>query len=182
MKQILYQIPQEDNLFVHNYDKFINKNWDGKYFYSNSIENPHIVPTLSVKWENLLQIAIDDETISKVLENIKVITLSTKLRSFLYRLIHLAIPTNTKLYEWKIVDSELCTFCNTEPETYVHLFWECQVAKQIWNQIEMWCKNKAKGSSNNSYGFHNSNNVRIDYDPPTHPPGGATHQESVRPR
>ncbi len=143
MKQILHQIPHEDKLFVHNYEKFINNNWDSKYFYSKFIENPHIVPTLSVKWKNLLQTAIDDETISKVLENIKVITLSTKLRSFLYRFIHFAIPTNTRLYEWKIVDSELCTFCNTEPETYIHLFWECQVAKQIWNQIELWCKNKA---------------------------------------
>ncbi len=143
MKQILRQIPQEGNTFVHNYDKFVQKNWDSKYFYSKSIENKHIVPTLSLKWQNLLQTVIDDETISKVLENIKVITLSTKLRSFLYRLIHFAILTNTKLYEWKIVDSELCTFCNTEPETYIHLFWECQVARQIWKQVENWCKNKA---------------------------------------
>ncbi len=51
--------------------------------------------------------------------------------------------TNVKLYKWKIVDSDMCTFCNTEPETYIHLFWECHVAKQIWNQIVSWCKNKA---------------------------------------
>ncbi len=143
MKQVLQQNQQNNNLPVHNYDVFVMKNWDTRFFYTKSIENKNIIPILAEKWQDLLQTAIDDEIICKVLQNIKFITLSTKLRSFLYRLVHFAILTNTKLSEWKIVNSELCTFCNTEPETYIHLFWECPVAKQLWSQIETYCKNKA---------------------------------------
>ena len=144
MKQILRQNVANDNLtYVYQYENLLGKNQDSKYFYTKFIENENVIPALSEKWQNLLQTAIDSETISKNLLNIGNITLSTKLRSFLYRLTHFAIMTNTKLYEWNVVDSELCTFCNTEPETYVHLFWECPVAKQLWNQIEIWVKNKA---------------------------------------
>ncbi len=121
----------------------IEKNLDSKYFYTKFIENKTIIPKLSGKRGNLLQTAVSEETISKNFEDIATITLCTKLRSFLYRLTHFAIPTNTKLHKWNIVDSELCTLCNTEPETYQHLFWECPVAKQLWGQIENWCKNKA---------------------------------------
>ncbi len=126
MKQVLQQNYQDNNLSVHNYDVFAMKNWDTRFFYTKSIENKHIIPTLAEKWQDLLQTVIDDEIICKVLQNIKLITLTTKLRSFLYRLVHFAILTNTKLSEWKVVNSELCTFCNTEPETYIHLFWESQ--------------------------------------------------------
>lgn len=143
MKQTLRQNLSGENSFVYKYDMYLEKNWDSRFFYTKSIEKKNIIPILAEKWGNMLQTQVDDETICKIFENIKFITLSTKLRGFMYRLIHFAILTNTKLSEWKVVESDLCTFCNTEPETYIHLFWECPVAKQLWNQVSTWCKNKS---------------------------------------
>ncbi len=143
IKQILQQNAPSGQEGISNYEKYIAKSWDSKYFYSMFIENTAVLPNLSAKWEALLHTPINEETLCNTFQTIKIISLSTKLRSFLYRLLHFAVMTNDKLYAWKVVDSELCTFCNVEPETYEHLFWSCPAAKQIWNQIESWCKDKA---------------------------------------
>ena len=80
-------------------------------------ENAAVLPNLSVV--ALLHTPVIEESLCNIFQTIKIISLSTKLRSFLYRLLHFALMTNDKLYEWKVVDSKLCTFCSVEPETYV---------------------------------------------------------------
>ena len=35
----------------------------------------------------------------------------------------------------KIKDSPLCSFCKNENETLVHLFWECEICRQFWNDL-----------------------------------------------
>ncbi len=85
---------------------------------------------------------------AKVFTNIKVMTLSTKLRSFHFRLLQNVIFTNDKLKLWKIVPSDKCTFCNVEIETPLHLLWYCQTATHLWNQLSTWCKNHANRTMN----------------------------------
>ncbi len=87
-KQILQRNIQENNTVTSNYEKFIKKNWDSKYFYMKFIENKTVIPKLSVKWGNLLQSVVSEDAICKNFEGITTITLCTKLRSFLYRLTH----------------------------------------------------------------------------------------------
>ena len=43
---------------------------------------------------------------------------------------------------WKITPTNLCTFCGLEPETILHLFFECPAATDIWNKLTFWIKNK----------------------------------------
>ncbi len=100
------------------------------------------------KWEELLQQPLDDEFLVNIFKNIPVVTLCTKLRSFHFRLLHNAITTNDKLLEWKILDSDRCTFCGTSVETITHLFWECQVAQQLWNRLRDFCKQKGNRTIN----------------------------------
>ena len=66
---------------------------------------------------------------------------------------HRAILLNNRLYYYKIVDSQLRTFCGRAKEDYRHLFFECETAKEIANkcieyikinayiEIEWSCKN-----------------------------------------
>ena len=35
-------------------------------------------------------------------------------------------------------DSKLCTFCNIEPESLIHLFVECEHVDNVWNMLESW--------------------------------------------
>ena len=48
------------------------------------------------------------------------------------------IATNQYLFKLKLKDSELCTFCNIEPESLIHLFVECEHVENVWNLLESW--------------------------------------------
>ena len=38
----------------------------------------------------------------------------------------------------KIVNSELCAFCHTQPENINHLFFICSVVRNFWNEVVKW--------------------------------------------
>ena len=65
-------------------------------------------------------------------------TISSKLRVFQFRFIHRNIVTNKNLFDWKMKDTNLCTFCNEEIETQFHLFWECTFSTLIWDRLFNW--------------------------------------------
>ena len=59
----------------------------------------------------------------------------SKLRSFQYRLLLYGVVTNTYAYQNKIINSDLCTFCNATVETILHLFYECNIVINFWHGV-----------------------------------------------
>ena len=96
----------------------------------------------SIKWEKDLECEID---LIKALKNVRRTTIIPKYRSFMYRLLQRAVVTNIHLKHWKIKDSDLCSFCGEKRETYLHLFWECQVVQNLWKEIHEYCQNNFEG-------------------------------------
>ncbi len=134
--------------YTCNYEKMLHKQLGSRFYYMEFIKDEQPTSDMAEKWGNMLNRNIPRDEICKILKNIKITTLSTKLRSFQLRLLHCAITTNEKLFKWKILDSDKCTFCNISVETVIHLIWECPVAKHIWNQIETWVKNRSNRTLN----------------------------------
>ena len=60
-------------------------------------------------------------------------TIITRIRSFYFKLFHRAIGLNDFLFKIKRKESPNCSFCNSAPENYVHLFIDCSVVKSIWD-------------------------------------------------
>ena len=42
------------------------------------------------------------------------------------------------LFRFKKVDSPLCSYCNEEEETPLHLFHSCLKTKQLWNRLRQY--------------------------------------------
>ena len=42
----------------------------------------------------------------------------------------------------KIANSPICTFCNNERETIIHLFCNCNIVENLWNEISTWMNRK----------------------------------------
>ena len=64
-----------------------------------------------------------------------------KIKDLQYKIIMRFVPTNYLLYKMKKVSSQTCTFCNLEPETIEHLFFQCIHVKDIWWYVfEEWAK------------------------------------------
>ena len=40
------------------------------------------------------------------------------------------------MFLFRIAPSPLCSFCNTEEETVVHIFYSCVFAKNLWNNFK----------------------------------------------
>ena len=62
-------------------------------------------------------------------------TYNTSLHSFQYKILHNILFLNKKLYLSRITKSPLCPYCNTNDETPILLFCECNSTKSLWLQL-----------------------------------------------
>ena len=89
------------------------------------------------KWELDLQENIEYSDYLNSFANVYKVTNITKMRSFQYRLLHRSIITNIHLCKWGKTLSNLCSFCNQQPETVLHLFIYCPKIKELWIGMEL---------------------------------------------
>ena len=66
----------------------------------------------------------------------------SKLLVFQFKLLHRRLATNN-FFKKKINlnDNDLCSFCQLEEETLIHLFWNCTVTSCFWNNFKQWLLN-----------------------------------------
>ena len=50
------------------------------------------------------------------------VTIDTNLRILQYKILSSVLYLNEKLFRFEIVSSPICSFCNLENETHIHLF------------------------------------------------------------
>ena len=68
-------------------------------------------------------------------------SIDTTIQSFQYKLINRIIPTNKFLFKCKLVSSTLCDLCLSNEETITHMFWECPIIQDIWNNLNSFFQN-----------------------------------------
>ncbi len=67
------------------------------------------------------------------------ISKDSKLQWFQYRINNRILGTNYLLKKKKgIKGNDSCTFCGSSPETLSHLFWDCDIVKNFWKNIQDW--------------------------------------------
>ena len=111
------------------------KNLTSKTIYRKLCFNEDLLET-KVNWiNNQLNVKINVSELNALVQNIKKITISVKLRSFQYRLLMNGIITNVQLKYFKIKDTNRCTFCEESVETLKHLFYECKQVQLVWKYI-----------------------------------------------
>ena len=65
----------------------------------------------------------------------RITTLLSKIREFQYKLLHGAIYTNEQLFKFGFVNTDYCSFCKRELESYEHIFWDCKDVKLLWQKV-----------------------------------------------
>ena len=108
-----------------------------KPIYFNLNHDPLLFAEIMFKWAKKQDedFMIDMEGIQKAISNINKISILSKLRSFQYKLLCKALTTNIHLQKYKIKSTNLCSFCDIEKETILHLFWMCQCVHRLWNEV-----------------------------------------------
>lgn len=128
---------------VSKYDRILTKDKISAVVYLCLIDDDNKALVKKTKWENRLQINIEKNTFLEYFQNITMLTNFTKFRDFQFRLLHNVIITNQKLHLWKMMDTNVCTFCETHVETLSHLFWYCNEVQKLWNDIDLYVRSKA---------------------------------------
>ena len=105
------------------------------YVYKMLNENESTVSQKAQKWSEKLGRQIDPGEMRSQFKTVYVTTNEPKLRSFQYRLLHNAIVTNKRLYQWKVKDSPKCAFCQEE-ETIEHLMFFCLEVQGLWKNVK----------------------------------------------
>ena len=143
-----YQNAAGNQAYTSNFQLIINSINSSKVVYLHLVKKKAqaFPDRLINKWEQDMdqEFYFNREFISNSFKQIILTTISPKHRAFQFRLIHRILVTNKSLYEWKIKEHNLCTFCNLEIETIYHLLWDCTIVQELWRNIFEWLQEKTQ--------------------------------------
>ena len=60
------------------------------------------------------------------------------VKAFQYKVLNSILYTNTKLHKIGCITDDKCTFCKSEPETLLHLLFNCVYSKLFWKDFEFY--------------------------------------------
>ena len=70
------------------------------------------------------------------------VTLDSYSRSFQYKILNNVLYLNKKLFTFRKLMSPLCPFCKLSDETVLHLFYECNIILNLWNELDLFFENE----------------------------------------
>jgi hypothetical protein len=70
------------------------------------------------------------------------ITLDSYSRQFHFKITHNVLFLNVALKRMNLVESSMCSYCNVEDETTVHLFSGCQYVRGLWGNVHNFFRSK----------------------------------------
>ena len=120
---------------------------------SGNNRNEHCIITSKIAYQRLLKPITKPPTAQNSLINVlgltdiswkkvymlpREATIESFLRSFQYKILNNILYLNEKLFKFKIVDSPLCSLCETGNESVLHLFRECAFTSNLLEQFRLW--------------------------------------------
>ena len=100
--------------------------------YRNLVATKSEKPRASqTKWYRDCDLKEEEIDWKKTFQPARTCTNNTKIIIFQFKFLHRRLPTNSFLYKIAIKD-DLCTFCQEETDTLLHLFWQCKVTSLFW--------------------------------------------------
>jgi hypothetical protein len=110
-------------------------NLSAREYYNQITTKLFVKPASETTIENRLN--LDDIPWTKVYSLTGEITIDTYSRMFNYKINHNILFLNHSLTCMGLLDNSLCSFCHLNNETPIHLFSQCQIAIQIWNELKL---------------------------------------------
>ena len=87
-----------------------------------------------VKWQTELYLRVQFDW-KKLFHLPFKVTKKTSLRWLQFRMNHRILGTNDYLFKMKLTENKKCTFCQDQPETIKHIFWECEHERYFWDSF-----------------------------------------------
>lgn len=137
-QKINYHMPIPQSLLLIKKD---NKGCRSIY---KAMQDESQYPNSLQKWQDKLRFITNPSFFQNntIYDMVYKYTKDPKLIWFQFRINHRIIATNYLLKKMNIINDDSCTFCQNEPETLVHLFYDCEIIKQFWQHLQTYVKQK----------------------------------------
>jgi len=103
-----------------------------KDLYALFIDNKYVVPTSQKYYENLFGPNLKWE---KIYTLPRTLTMDSYIQVFQYKILHNALFLNERLVHCNYANTPLCSLCNEANESLRHLFCECEITQNLWQEI-----------------------------------------------
>ena len=121
----------EESSLMLNGTNLLDKKCSNKHIRQSIQRTKSVVPRGKFYWRSLI---MDIDWKKAWLLPYK-FCISNKVREVHFKLLHNIYPTNS--YLAKFTDSDAaCRFCVTEDDSAQHIFFECNIAKKFWSELE----------------------------------------------
>lgn len=120
--------------------KFVENSKPSKFVYKKLISTKSDLPIPSQeKWNQEINLTPGQEINWKAAYVLaSKCTKSSKLIVFNFKFLHRRLSTNSFLQKIGLRDNDMCTFCQKEKESLLHLFWDCNNSRFFWNNVFSW--------------------------------------------
>ena len=109
-----------------------------RFIYECYVQTLYVTPTSVLKWKTLHEdFDMSEEEWTDVFLRPYICLRETKLQSFQYKIIHRIINCNKKLFDMRIKNSPLCTYCD-QTDDIGHFFFLCKDVYEFWREICTW--------------------------------------------
>lgn len=125
--------------FYYNEKMICLQTCNSRIIYSCLRDNVHGSHIVKPKCHILFDESID---YGKIYQNYYANVTDTQSKVFQYKFLNNFLVNNYWLKKWGIQDENICTFCKSEVETQIHLFWDCVKVKEFWATVSTWLSQK----------------------------------------
>ena len=66
-----------------------------------------------------------------------------KLEDFQFKLNNKILASKSFFFMINEIDNNLCSYCVNNPETFMHLFVDCQKVNEFWRALRLWLQRHA---------------------------------------
>lgn len=123
----------------HNIKTFCNNKKGTKHIY-NILTTENITPLGKVKWGKFFEIL--DLQWENIFTFPFLYTKDSKLQWLQFRINQYILTTNSFLFKIGKTDTKLCSLCQSNEETIVHLFWDCLHVQNLLSHFISICDGK----------------------------------------
>ena len=97
------------------------------------LNDKDIIPTAFNKWNNSYDFNINPRDVFNICFNTSA---DTSIHWLQYRIIHRILPVRKYLKKIKAINNDICFFCDHDVESIEHVFFFCETASSIWDNLE----------------------------------------------
>ena len=102
------------------------------------ITSSSLLDTAVDKWCANSELDFNNFDLNRSFQKHHLIYKDTYLKYIQFRTLHHRFFTNEKLFKMGIKISDQCGFCRSHTDSIEHMFLDCEIIVQLWNEVQDW--------------------------------------------